>query len=154
MKPKPSAGGGARRSAPKSGREKPAAGPPSPTFETAAKALRALGIDLEQLVAGDGPRVKVVCVKPDLRASLDEMEGATRDQVVMVRIDEATSRALDGWVETGTLKSRSEAAAVFIREGLKVREKELAGLEQHLAEVEQARARLRKKAREVLGGGS
>ena len=153
MKPKPSPGGGARRSSPRSAREKPA-GPQSPTFASAAKALRALGIDLEQLVAGDGPRVKVVCVKPDLRASLDEMEGATRDQVVMVRIDEATSRALDGWVETGTLKSRSEAAAVFIREGLKVREKELAGLEQHLAEVEQARARLRKKAREVLGGGS
>ena len=46
MKPKPSPGGGARRSAPKSAREKPAAGPQSPTFASAAKALRALGIDL------------------------------------------------------------------------------------------------------------
>ena len=101
-----------------------------------------------------GPRVKIVCVSPGLKSSVDEMSKTTRDQVVMVRVDEETSRALDAWVETGSVKSRSEAAALFIREGLKVRTKELDQLEEALAEVEAARERLRKRAGEVFGDQS
>jgi hypothetical protein len=98
-----------------------------------------------------GGRVKVVCVAPGLKDSVEEMGKTPRDQVVMVRVDAETSAALDAWVETGAVKSRSEAAALFIREGLKVRSDELEHLREALGEVESARERLRRRAREVLG---
>ena len=96
-------------------------------------------------------RVKVVCVTPGLKDSVDEMGKAPRDQVVMVRVDSETSEALDAWVETGAVKSRSEAAALFIREGLRVRADELERLKGALQDVEAAKERLREQAREVFG---
>ena len=69
----------------------------------------------------------------------------------MVRVDEETSEALDKWVESGVVKSRSEAAALFIREGLGIRSGELEQLAGALREVEEAKQRLKKKARDVLG---
>jgi len=53
----------------------------------------------------------------------------------MIRTDEETTRTLDDWVETGYFKSRSEAAALFLREGLKMRADELAKLKEALEEV-------------------
>jgi len=50
-----------------------------------------------------------------------------------------------------SVRSRSEAAALFIREGLKVRAEELERLRDALREVEDAKRRLREKARGVLG---
>ncbi|MCH7961687.1 MAG: hypothetical protein IIC49_05075 [Planctomycetes bacterium] len=125
-------------------------------FESIRDALRDKGIHLDAscCVCGDeGARVKVVCVAPDLRESVQCVAAGARDQVVMVRVDEATSRALDAWVESGSVKSRSEAAAVFIREGLKLRESELSQLREALDAVEQAKARLRDRAKEVFGTG-
>lgn len=51
------------------------------------------------------------------------------------------------------MRSRSEAAALFIQEGLKVREQELDQLGDALQGVEQAKERLREKARDVFGAG-
>ncbi|MCP4200603.1 MAG: hypothetical protein GY769_01555 [bacterium] len=96
-------------------------------------------------------KFKVVCVTPGLRDSVEEMGKAPRDQVVMVRVDSETSAALDAWVQTGAVKSRSEAAALFIREGLNLRADELGRLKDALTEVEAARERLRQQAREVFG---
>lgn len=117
------------------------------------KELERQGIGLDQLCgdAGDGPQVKVVCVAPTLRDSVERLGESARDQVVMVRIDEPTRKKLDAWVETGAVKSRSEAAALFIREGLGVRESELTDLKEALEGVNEARARLRRKASRVLG---
>ncbi len=53
------------------------------------------------------------------------------------------------WVEAGAVKSRSAAAALFIREGLKARDPELQELKDALTDV--ARQRLREKAEGVLG---
>ncbi len=100
---------------------------------------------------GEGPRVKVVCVAPDLKESVEEMGQTQRDQVVMVRVDEETLESLDAWVTTGAVKSRSEAAALFIREGLKVRADELAQLRDALREVQEAQERLKERAREIFG---
>ena len=104
-------------------------------------------LDLSELDPAD---CKVICMPLGLSASLREMEREPRDNVIMVRVNDATKRSLDAWIETDAVKSRSEAAALFIREGLKVRAEELEELEEALREVEEAKDRLRKKARRVL----
>ncbi len=110
--------------------------------------LEDFDIDLGE--AGGG--IKVVCVAPDLKSSAERMNETSRDQVVMVRVDEETRDQLDSWVATGAVKSRSEAAALFIREGLGVRADELDRLRDALREVEEAQERLRSRAKEVFGG--
>jgi Arc/MetJ-type ribon-helix-helix transcriptional regulator len=111
------------------------------------------GIDLSGLVCCDdlGDPLRVVCVKTNVGDVLDEMGKAKRDQVVMVRVDAETAEQLDAWVETGAVKSRSEAAALFIREGLKVRSGELNDLEDAIQKVDEAKQKLRERVREVLG---
>lgn len=114
--------------------------------------LEGMGLDLEQLLGADwASAVKVVCVAPDIKESLREMGRSHRDQVVMVRVDGETSRKLDAWVETGAVRSRSEAAALFIREGLKVRDGELEQLRDVLDEVESAKSRLQERVRAIFG---
>ncbi len=116
--------------------------------------LKKEGIDLKAISEKclSGIPFKVVCVASDLEDSLREMGEETRDQVVMVRIDDETTENLDDWVETGAVKSRSEGAALFIREGLKVRAEELARLKDALADVKAAKEKLRAQAKDVLGG--
>ena len=116
--------------------------------------LKKQGIDLKKLSENclSGIPFKVVWVASDLEDSLREMGEETRDQVVMVRIDDETTETLDDWVETGAVKSRSEGAALFIREGLKVRAEELARLKDALADVKAAKEKLREQAKDVLGG--
>jgi Arc/MetJ-type ribon-helix-helix transcriptional regulator len=116
--------------------------------------LKKQGIDLKKLSENclSGIPFKVVWVASDLEDSLREMGEETRDQVVMVRIDDETTENLDDWVETGAVKSRSEGAALFIREGLKVRAEELARLKDALADVKAAKEKLREQAKDVLGG--
>ena len=97
---------------------------------------------------------RVLGVASDLKNSIRELWQKTRDQVVMVRVDSDTTRKLDAWVETGAVKSRSEAAALFIREGLKLHQKELAQLGEALQGVETAKEILHEKARQVFGGSS
>ena len=123
-------------------------------WDVVLEQLRQQGIDCDACCEGAeaAAALKVVCVSPNLRDSVQEMGRALRDHVVMVRVDEETSAALDAWVETGHVRSRSEAAALFIREGVKLRGAELERLKDALREVEAARARLREKAREVFGG--
>jgi hypothetical protein len=115
--------------------------------------LEAQGVDLDELTrsakSGGGPRV--VVVGADLRQTAEQLAATTRDQVVMVRVDEETSRALDAWVETGSLKSRSEAAALFIKEGLRVHDTEFRQLQEAIGDVDAAKQRLRDKAREIFG---
>ncbi len=113
--------------------------------------LESLGVDLNELEESLTEGFKVVCVTPDLGERVREMGESPREHTVMVRVDEDTRKKLDAWVETGAVKSRSEAAALFIREGLHVRSDELAELEDALASVEQARRRLREKAKTVFG---
>ena len=117
--------------------------------------LEAQGIDLDALAAScgseaEGP-VKVVCIGASLNNSLQELGSAARDQVLMVRVDTETVASLDSWVETGAVRSRSEAAALFIKEGLRIRADELAELADALEGVDAAKKRLREKASRVLG---
>ena len=111
------------------------------------------GIDFDAgcCEAEAGSPFKVVCMAGGLGDSLKEMGKTPRDQVLMVRVDEDTTKKLDAWVETGAFKSRSEAAALFIREGLKVHARELNELEDALQGVESAKDKLKERAREVFG---
>ncbi|MCH7876035.1 MAG: hypothetical protein IH965_12135 [Gemmatimonadetes bacterium] len=122
-------------------------------FDRIREELARLGIDLEGLRCENltPDCMKVVCMPAGLRSSLDEMGRTPRGRVVMVRVDDDTSDTLDAWVATGAVKTRSEAAALFIREGLRVRAQELSELEDALRGVESAKEELRRKAREVFG---
>ena len=122
-------------------------------WRAVCRQLEAQGVDLADLDCGpkDQPRVKVVCVDASMRDSLIALGESPRDQVVMVRLDSTSLAKLDAWVETGALKSRSEAAALFIREGLAVRDAELRELEEAIHKVEAAKRQLRTKAEDVLG---
>ncbi len=113
--------------------------------------LGSLGMGLQDLEDNLSESIKVVCITPDLGDSVREMGSKPREHTVMVRVDEGTRRKLDAWVETGAVKSRSEAAALFIREGLHVRNEELSELEDALASVDRAKQRLRAKAKTVFG---
>jgi hypothetical protein len=121
----------------------------SRTLKRIQEALREQGVDLDRL-AGDA-EVKVVCVPASLSGAVEEVARAQRGHVVMVRVDEHTSRSLDAWVETGAVKSRSEAAALFLKEGLRLRAAEIKELGSALGEVDRAKKKLREKARRVLG---
>ncbi len=122
-------------------------------YNLVAEKLREKGIDLESCCCDEteGSNVKVVCLTPGLEGSFREMEKFPRGQTVMIRTDEETSRTLDAWVETGHFKSRSEAAALFLREGLKVRASELNTLTEALEQVKKAKAHLRQKASALFG---
>lgn len=117
--------------------------------------LREQGVDVASpdslLCCEDGTPVKVIAVTANVGQSLERMGRSRRDQVVMVRVDEDTAAKLDAWVETGVVRSRSEAAALFIREGLQVRAGELSELDGALADLEGARRRLREQVQKVLG---
>jgi hypothetical protein len=115
--------------------------------------LDACGVDLDSLslCGPDAAAMKVVCVPEDLRSCLDELGQSARDQVLMVRVDRETLEELDAWVETDAVRSRSEAAALFIREGLEVRSSELGELKEALDDVAKAKDRLRDAASKVLG---
>lgn len=117
------------------------------------EALEAQGLDPDQLTGADGAPARVVTISANLTDSAKAMGAAARDQVVMVRVDKETSDALDAWVEAGIAKSRSEAAALFMREGLALRADDLAELSEALKEVNAARTKLRDKARKILDSG-
>ena len=107
---------------------------------------------LEILGAVDDSEIKVVCATgDDLGVSIDELTGSNRNQVVMVRVDEETDQKLSMWSETGAVKSKSEAAALFIKEGLKVRARELDELTDAIDDVTNARARLQSRAKKIFG---
>lgn len=128
---------------------------PKGLWATIQEKLNDAGLDVQlpDLSDLDPASCKMFCMPFGLSASLHAMEGEPRDNVVMVRVDDGTIRSLDAWIETQAVKSRSEAAALFIREGLKIRADELKELEDALQDVEQARDRLRKKARSVFREG-
>ncbi len=126
---------------------------PDVILKAVEQALENQGLNLDALTSGDDsdPEVKVVCVAPNLASSMSQLRQAARDQVVMVRVDEQVSQELDSWVETDVVKSRSEAAALFIREGLEVRRSELDQLKETLEGVSKAKEELRKKAQQIFG---
>ena len=128
---------------------------PTDFWDLVQEKLQKKGISLEEVLGEEEEiepsQVKVVYIPPDLSESVQEMGQIPRDQTVMVRIDEETSKTLDAWVDTGYFRSRSEATAMFLREGLKVRNSELEKLQGQLIRVEEAKKRLHDEALKIFG---
>ncbi|MEW5983304.1 MAG: hypothetical protein AB1806_13185 [Acidobacteriota bacterium] len=126
---------------------------PNGIWGTVREALSRHGIDVDVVCEGKpGSQARVICVASNLGDRVEELAQSARDQVIMVRIDKESVDALDAWVATGVAKSRSEAAALFLREGLRLRAGELEDLKEALAKVEDARRELHERAKSVLGG--
>jgi hypothetical protein len=125
-------------------------------WEMVKRKLKEQGIGFEDLLetldSVDEADIRVICAAAgDLSESIEELIGTNRSEVVMVRVDEETDRKLSMWVETDAVKSKSEAAALFIKEGLKVRSRELDELTDAINDVKKAKERLQSRAKKIFG---
>ena len=68
---------------------------------------------------------------------------SARDHVVMVRVNDDSLRSLDALVQTGIFKSRSEAAAFLISEGVKAQATLFERISERIKEIERLRAVLK-----------
>ena len=68
---------------------------------------------------------------------------AARDHVVMVRVNDDSLKSLDALVQSGIFKSRSEAAAFLISEGVKAQAALFERISQRIAEIERLRSELK-----------
>lgn len=116
------------------------------------KTTRKLIEDVETLVddVGEVVRVAVVAgsgaaqsVGESLRDTIKGMRSA-RDNVVMVRVNKEILEKLDELVEAGLLKSRSEAAAFLIGEGVKARQGLFDTIADKIDQIRDAREELQK----------
>ncbi len=125
---------------------------PDDLWRVIREALAREGIDVDLVCRGKPEgQARVICVAASLGDGVQDLAQSARDQVVMLRIDKESVETLDVWVATGVAKSRSEAAALFLREGLRLRAGELAELKDALTKMEDARRQLQERAKSVLG---
>ncbi len=68
----------------------------------------------------------------------------TIDTTVLIRLGEAASDSLDKLVTAGVFKSRAEAAAFLIDEGIKAQGTLFQRIEERMSEIERLREELRK----------
>ncbi|MEK6284414.1 MAG: hypothetical protein AABO57_01580 [Acidobacteriota bacterium] len=68
---------------------------------------------------------------------------AARDHVVMVRVNDDSLKSLDALVQTGIFKSRSEAAAFLISEGVKAQAALFERISERILEIDRLRAELK-----------
>ena len=72
----------------------------------------------------------------------------SRDNVVMVRIDDASLERVDDLVEAGVMGSRSEAAAYLIAQGIDARQPLFDRIAEKIAEIREAKEELRRLVRD------
>jgi Arc/MetJ-type ribon-helix-helix transcriptional regulator len=68
---------------------------------------------------------------------------AARDHVVMVRVNDEALKKIDALAQSGIFKSRSEAAAFLISEGVKAQADLFQRIEQKIGEIERLKSELR-----------
>ncbi len=68
---------------------------------------------------------------------------AARDHVVMVRVNDDSLKSLDALVQTSIFKSRSEAAAFLISEGVKAQAALFERISERIKEIERLRTELK-----------
>ena len=72
---------------------------------------------------------------------------SARDHVVMVRVNDESLKKLDALVQSGIFKSRSEAAAFLISEGIKAQEVLFSRISERISEIERLRSELKEIVR-------
>ena len=65
-----------------------------------------------------------------------------RDNVVMVRVDEENLSRIDELVESGQFKSRSEATAFLISEGIKAKQEMFEKMAEKISQIQDLRTEL------------
>ena len=70
-----------------------------------------------------------------------------RDQVVMARVGQEVVDRLDALVEAGIFQSRSEAAAILLRDAIQAREKLFSTISAKITEISSLKENLREKVR-------
>ncbi|HEY7913064.1 MAG TPA: hypothetical protein VIG62_14220 [Blastocatellia bacterium] len=68
---------------------------------------------------------------------------SARDHVVMVRVNDESLKRLDDLVQSGIFKSRSEAAAFLISEGIKTQAALFDRISEKITEIERLRSELK-----------
>jgi len=68
---------------------------------------------------------------------------AARDHVVMVRVNDDSLRKIEALAESGIFKSRSEAAAFLIAEGVKAQSDLFKRIEEKIDQIDRLRSELR-----------
>jgi Arc/MetJ-type ribon-helix-helix transcriptional regulator len=68
---------------------------------------------------------------------------SARDHVVMVRVNDEAIRGLDSLIQSGIFKSRSEAAAFLIAEGMKAQSPLFDRIKERISEIERLRSELK-----------
>ena len=68
---------------------------------------------------------------------------SARDHVVMVRVNDEALRGLDALIQSGIFKSRSEAAAFLISEGIKAQAPLFDRIKERISEIERLRTELK-----------
>ena len=68
---------------------------------------------------------------------------AARDHVVMVRVNDESLRKIEALAESGIFKSRSEAAAFLIGEGVKAQSELFKRIEEKIDQIERLRSELK-----------
>ena len=79
----------------------------------------------------------------NIRDTIQGMKGS-RENVVMVRVDQESLDRLDDLVESGIMGSRSEAAAFLIAEGIKSRQGLFNRIGEKISEIRRAKEELRR----------
>lgn len=68
---------------------------------------------------------------------------SARDHVVMVRVNDDSLKRLDALVQSGIFKSRSEAAAFLISEGIRAQEPLFERISERISEIERLQSELK-----------
>jgi Arc/MetJ-type ribon-helix-helix transcriptional regulator len=68
---------------------------------------------------------------------------SARDHVVMVRVNDESLKRLDALVQSGIFKSRSEAAAFLISEGIQAQRALFERIAEKISEIERLRSELK-----------
>lgn len=102
------------------------------------------------------PRAYIAAVPlsalPEVQALLARFCGTetTRDNVVMMRLSDASVAGVDTLVEAGVFGSRSEAAAFLVGAGIEAQRDLFQRIGKHSAEIKRLRAALTREALDAL----
>ena len=106
-------------------------------------------LNLGDLTVLDGGAIAAcICCEPseineNVKDAIRAMTGSSRNNVVMVRVNEESLAQLDQLVEAGIVSSRSEAAAFLISSGAHARRDLFDKIAEKVEEIRKAREELR-----------